>query len=991
MRTIYSILLCILCLFSSFTSANNTTPAYIPGDILVQIAADADIENIVQDFRLFSNVPTQLCAKKVLVPSLKIWQLQFDHTSIDQAKLLSAMFHHPKVKVVQNNHYTSYRATTPNDPGFAAQWQYINDGNSGGVEDADIDADDAWDITTGGITPLGDEIVVCVIDDGVDIDHEDWGDNLWVNNAEIPANGIDDDGNGYVDDYLGWNADNDTDDITDGGFGGGHGTPVAGIVGAQGDNEVGVAGVNWNVKVMVVVGGGAEADAIAAYAYPLEMRTRYNQSEGQQGAFVVATNASWGIDFGQPDDAPLWCAMYDELGVQGVLSAGATINGNQNVDVIGDLPTACPSDYLISVTNMNRSDIKVTGAGYGATTIDLGAFGQDTYTLAYGGYGGFGGTSGATPHVAGAIALLYAAPCPQLALLAKADPAAAATLVKSFILNGVDPNASLDGITTTGGRLNLFNSLNLAMAYDCAGTGCFAPFGVSVTDIIDVSATVNWMPVDAAIEYTLEYRLANDTGDWTTVTTTDTTSVIDGLMPCTEYVFHLASTCEDGESSFSFDYTFTTEGCCVPPPAVLVNNPSETTVEASWESIFAATNYSLQYRPLGTNDWITIDVFGSPFIITALEPCTAYEVQVGTNCTNGNLSGYSPITTFATWGCGFCVDGDYCASMGEDASYEAIGEVTIGDFTNISDDDGGYGDYTLLSVELEQGTTYPITLTPEYGNFGTYDEYFKIWIDYNQDGEFDEQAELAFDAGASTQTSISGYIVVPPDAMLGSTRMRVSMKWYEEGASEPCETFDYGEVEDYCVNVTEASTEEPCAPNTPVNLLVTDVTPNSATLLWDSDDACNSYTIRYQIVGSDDWQIISSSDAATQLNDLLEITEYMFEVRCNCTEASSDYSSTFVFNTTAVGIQSINNDTSLSMHPNPFGEALGITINTHLHQNVSVKLIDVTGKTVMSIARSIVPGTSTINFETVGIMGGVYFAHVTLENGEILTQKVIKL
>ena len=151
------------------------------------------------------------------------------------------------------------------------------------------------------------------------------------------------------------------------------------------------------------------------------------------------------------------------------MSCGATINGNFNVDVVGDLPTACPSEYLITVTNMDITDMKVTNAGYGLETIDLGAHGAGAYTTALGNsYGGFGGTSGATPHVTGAIALLYSAPCQSFADLAISDPAQAAKDVRDYVFAGVDPNPSLEGITTTGGRLNLNNALQELMV----GAGC---------------------------------------------------------------------------------------------------------------------------------------------------------------------------------------------------------------------------------------------------------------------------------------------------------------------------------------------------------------------------------------------------------------------------------------------------------------------------------------------------------------------------------------
>ena len=281
--------------------------------------------------------------------------------------------------------------------------------------------------------------------------------NLWKNYGEIENNGIDDDGNGFIDDYHGWDTGSNSDAVGDGG---GHGTPVAGIVGAVGNNGVGVAGVNWDVKLMIVQGGtGIESEVLEAYSYPLVARKAYNETDGEEGAFVVSTNASWGIDQGQPADAPLWCSFYDTLGVHGIISCGATANANFNIDIVGDLPTGCSSEYLISVTNMNDNDVKVTSAGFGATTIDLGAFGQGTFTTTLSNYGGFGGTSGATPHVTGSVALLYSAPCPTLISIAKSDPLVAAQMVRDFILNEADPNPSLAGITVTGGRLNINLSL----------------------------------------------------------------------------------------------------------------------------------------------------------------------------------------------------------------------------------------------------------------------------------------------------------------------------------------------------------------------------------------------------------------------------------------------------------------------------------------------------------------------------------------------------
>jgi hypothetical protein len=230
-----------------------------------------------------------------------------------------------------------------------------------------------------------------------------------------------------------------------------------------------MAGISWNVKVMGVAGPEdlghpnialAEAGVLESYSYILNFRKRYNTSNGADGAFVVAVNSSWGIDFGDPADAPLWCAMYDSMGVAGILNCAATANLGIDIDVDLDLPTACPSDYLISVTNTNCFDQKVFQAGSGATTIDLGAPGEDSYAGYPGNtYSGFGGTSGATPHVAGAVGLIYATTCLEFAQFAKANPGAAALAVKQFIMSGVDPITDLQGKSVSGGRLNVYNAL----------------------------------------------------------------------------------------------------------------------------------------------------------------------------------------------------------------------------------------------------------------------------------------------------------------------------------------------------------------------------------------------------------------------------------------------------------------------------------------------------------------------------------------------------
>ncbi len=468
------ILLVLLLIFTGPFVFSQTPGDYVPNEIMVMLDPGNTVDDLLKDLN-GQGLVGQFRLKQVLSNRYRIFLLEHDAILGDSKKLVGDIHRMDHVALAQLNHYIEDRAT-PNDPSYAStQWSMNNTGQTGGTVDADIDAPAAWDITTGGVTADGDTIVVAVVDGGVQESHPDLNANMWRNYVELNGTAlVDDDGNGYIDDFEGWDATGDDNVVPTSG----HATHCAGIVGARGNNSTGVAGVNWNVKILNVRGSsGMESVVVLAYDYISSLRELYNTSNGTMGAFVVATSNSFGVNYGQPINYPIWCAMYDTLGALGILSAGAGPNLNINIDTDGDIPTTCPSNYMVGVTNTTDTDIKNSGAGYGPIHIDIGAPGTSiNSTYSGSGYNTLTGTSMATPHVAGAIGLYYSGACLQFAQDYKIFPGEMSLFIRNYLLTGVDSIASMANITSSEGRLNLHKGLLKVQTYDCSGLPPVADF-----------------------------------------------------------------------------------------------------------------------------------------------------------------------------------------------------------------------------------------------------------------------------------------------------------------------------------------------------------------------------------------------------------------------------------------------------------------------------------------------------------------------------------
>jgi hypothetical protein len=347
----------------------------------------------------------------------------------------------PRVAYAEPDYRVSVQAT-PDDPRFGDLWGLHNLGWIGGTPDADIDAPEAWNVTTGSAG-----VVVAVLDTGIDTTHPDLAANLWVNPGEIEGNGIDDDGNGYIDDIHGINAINHSGDPWDDH---GHGTHVAGTIGAAGNNAIGVVGVNWNVRIVACKfldanGNGYDSGALTCLQYVKRL--------WDYGAPIVASSNSWGgSGYSQ--------ALADAINTQhDVLFVAAAGNNTQNNDYAPFYPASYQSPNVISVAASDFNDGLAGFSNFGRGSVLLAAPGASVlstlpevnYWNLPGRYGYLSGTSMATPHVAGVAALLKAA-----------DPSRDWRSLRNLLLSGADPLPSLENKTITGRRLNAFGSISCA-------------------------------------------------------------------------------------------------------------------------------------------------------------------------------------------------------------------------------------------------------------------------------------------------------------------------------------------------------------------------------------------------------------------------------------------------------------------------------------------------------------------------------------------------
>lgn len=720
-------------------------------------------------------------------------------------------------------------ATDPNDPNYDSQWHYNNTGQSGGTADADIDLPEAWELETGDA-----EVVVAIEDEGVDYDHVDLAGNMWTNAGEIAGNGVDDDNNGYVDDYYGYNFGLDQGEIVPGE----HGTHVSGTVAAETNNGVGVAGVaggsgnNDGVRLMSVqvFSGYSQGGFAEGFVYAADMGAHISQNSWGGGGESQSINDA--IDY-----------FIQNGGSSGVMSGGVVIIAAGNSNESSGAST-WPAQYesAIAVASTDDNDVRSSFSNYGSW-VDIAAPGSDILSCKPNdSYQYMSGTSMACPHVSGVAALVVSH------FKGNITPSQVRSRLEDYADNIDAQNPSYVGLLGSG-RLNAYGAISGETPPEPPATYCTSQGSNSSYEWIAEVVVGSYTNSSGAAGYTdfTNEEINLDAGQSYAVSLTPGFSGStyneywkiwidfnnDTIFDASELVFDagsLSKTTVTGSIIIPSDATGTRRmrvsmkyngaqtacetfsygevedyhvvfGTATPdteaptaPTSLAASNITENSVELNWNA--STDNVGVDSYLVYQDGSQIASTASTNYSVTGLAAATTYNFTVKAMDAAGNVSAASNQVSVTT---DDASPVEYCASQGNNTYYEWIDLVELGTINNSTGANGGYADFTNLSTNVTRGASTTIYVSAGFRS-SSYTEYWQVWIDLDQSGTFDSD-ELLVSGSSSSADRLQATLDIPSGATLGTTRMRVTMKY--NSAADPCETFSYGEVEDYTVNITD--------------------------------------------------------------------------------------------------------------------------------------------------------------------------------------------
>jgi subtilisin family serine protease len=564
----------------------------VAGELIVKFKADATVAQIEHGLKL-GHLKVKKHKQTEPMKARGHNGVTLVETDLAMDDAVAQLKNHPAIEYIEPN-YTYKHQLVANDTYVTNSYTWgLYSGTSTPANVYGTGAIDAW--TAGHVGT--NSVYVAVIDEGIDVAHPDLAPNMWTNPKD-PVDGIDNDGNGYVDDVHGWNFYGGNNQVFDA-SGDLHGTHVAGTIGAKGGNGKGVAGVNWNVTILsgkfLGPDGGDTFSAIEAIDYYIDLKKRH-------GINLVAINASWGGGgYSQ--------SLHDSIiraAKAGIIFCAAAGNEALNNDVNSSYPsntdttrgtsteTAASFNGVIAIAALDRYGALANFSNYGARTVHIGAPGVDILSCAPNSQLGYmSGTSMATPHVTGAVALY-----------ASTHPGASAANIRQAIIGGLLPTPSLVGTTTTGGRLNISKIIPPAVAALTAPTGLVATAQIGAVKL-------TWSPVVGATSYVVK-RSTTVGGPYTAIATVTTTTFTDGTVSNGAQYFYVVAAVSSAETSPNSTEVSATPLVLAATPTGVIANAAQTTVAGSstvtvrWNASSGASSYKVKRATSLTGAWAVV-------------------------------------------------------------------------------------------------------------------------------------------------------------------------------------------------------------------------------------------------------------------------------------------------------------------------------------------------------------------------------------------------
>ncbi|WP_421918755.1 fibronectin type III domain-containing protein [Marinifilum sp.] len=785
-----------------------------------------------------------------------------------------------------------------NDPLFGDQWHYENTGQNEGTPGADISLLGAWQLETGNPS-----VIVAVEDGGVDFDHVDLAANMWVNQGEIPGNGIDDDNNGYVDDIYGYNFGDDTGEI----YVGDHGTHVAGTIAAVNNNGIGVSGV---------AGGSGNMDGVKIMSC--------NVFAESAGGFAEAY--TYAADNGAVISQNSWTYRYPYYYDQAVLdgidyfiaNAGgpdAPMNGGIVLFSAGNDNSQgryYPAYYdkVLSVAATNKNDVRSFYSNYG-DWLDIAAPGGELETTnedptaihsTYPNdqYGVMQGTSMACPHVSGVAALIVSKYAGNI------TPGE----VWNKLVDNVDAIDHLQSATHAGklgsGRLNAYKALsddNLPSV----------PSGLTATNITQTSFTIEWNTVSGATSYDLQIRAQG--GSWQSFNTSANSYDYSGATTETTYEFRVRANNDTGSSGYSAVANVTTKAAPTAPDTPVNLAASAITYNSmtiSWDATENTDDYDLQVRPQG-GSWTTINQIETSYAYNSLTAETIYEFRIRANNEIGS-SDYSAINSATTleaptapetpvnlaasaitynsmtisWDASANTE-DYDLQVRTQAgawttinqsetsyNYTGLSGETTYEFRVRANNTIGSSAYsTIVSATTLDAPTVPVTPQNVLASNITYNSFTIHWDPITNANNYDVEIRMTGGSRNSFNTTDNSYNYTTAEASTGyEYRVRGNN---EVGAGE-------------FSSIGNLTTQAIPVPDIPTGIIASDITSSSFTLSWDAMQFADNYDVQIREQGGA-WESYSTSSSSFEYTSAIAETSYEYQVRATNSSGDSNYSS----------------------------------------------------------------------------------------------------